>query len=207
MNLQYLSTVAVAVTIGVFGTVTHAQEQGSFYLKAFGGASMLRDTDVTGDVEGTASFDRGPVVGAAFGYDYADSPFRSEFEYAYRSGGVSSLVEGASGDFASTSFLINGYYELEGYSALTPYLGAGIGYVTEIDFDISGGPAPGGYSERGSFAWQAMAGASYAITDRIEISGELRYFDAGKRTLSGSGGRITASYATLEALVGVSLRF
>lgn len=207
MDFRYLSAVAIIATTGFAGTGAVAQEPGSFYLKAFGGGSMLRSAEVTGDVAGTASFGTGPVVGAAWGYDYGDNPFRSEIEYAYRSGPAEPFAGGASGDFASTSLLVNGYYDFAAPGRLVPYVGAGAGYVTEIDFDIAGGAAPGQYSARGGFAWQAMAGVTFAVTDRIGISGELRYFDAGSRALAGSGGSITADHAAFEAIVGLSLSF
>jgi opacity protein-like surface antigen len=207
MRSRHLLAAAAATAIGLPGSGADAQDLGGFYLEAFGGASMLRDTDVTGEFTGTASFGTGPVVGAALGYDYADSPFRSELEFAYRSGEADTFAGGASGDFASTTVMLNGYYDFASGGPFTPYIGAGAGYVTEIDFDVAGGAAPGQYSDRGGFAWQAMAGLSYAVTDRIGLSGELRYFNAGSRTLTGSSGSITADYATFEAVAGVSFRF
>ncbi len=53
--------------------------------------------------------------------------------------------------------MINGYHDFDRVGAWTPYVGAGVGYVTEIDFDISGGIAAGEYNDRGGFAWQAIA--------------------------------------------------
>lgn len=204
MQARYLLLIAASVTLQVQSA--EAQDSG-FYLRAFGGASLLTDTDVTGAVTGSASFGTGPIVGAAFGYDYPDSPVRSEVEFAYRSGEADAFGAGATGDFASTTFMLNGYYDFATTSRLRPYLGAGVGYVTEIDFDISGGGAPGEYSDRGGVAWQAMAGVAYAVSDRVSLSTELRYFDAGNRTLTSTGGSIAADYATVETIVGLSFRF
>jgi opacity protein-like surface antigen len=184
-----------------------AQDPGGLYLEAFAGPSMLRDTDVTGNVRGEATFKSGPVVGAAVGYDYANSPFRSELEFIYRSGDAKTFAGSASGDFASTTFMANGYYDFKTEGSLTPFAGAGVGYVTEIDFDIAGGAGTGQYNDRGGFAWQAMGGINYALTNRIGLSGELRYFDAGSRTLNGSAGSIKAGYASLDAILGVRYRF
>ena len=207
MASRYLLSLLAAATVAIGAQRAAAQDAGGFYVEAFGGASLLGDTDVTGAVGGAASFSAGPVTGAAVGYDYADSPFRSELEFAYRSGDADPFAGGATGDFASTTVMVNGYYDFSATGPVTPYVGAGVGYVTEIDFDLTGGAAPGGYNDTGGAAFQAMAGATYAVTDSFGISGELRYFTAGSRTLTSPAGSITADYATLEAVIGLSFRF
>ena len=207
MKARHLNAVAIAFATGLTSAGAHAQDPGGVYVEPFAGTSMLRDSDVSGNVIGKSTFESGPVLGAAVGYDYANSPFRSELEFIYRSGDAKTFAGGASGDFASTTFMVNGYYDLKAAGSLTPYLGVGAGYVTEIDFDISGGAGPGEYSDRGGFAWQAMGGINYALTNRIGLSGELRYFEAGTRTLSGSAGQVKAEYASFDAIVGVRYRF
>jgi opacity protein-like surface antigen len=207
MTSRHPGIAAVAVIAGLSGTAAQAQDRAGVYVEAFGGASMLRDTDIGGAVAGAATFGTGPVVGGALGYDTADLWFRPEIEFAYRSGDADSLAGGASGDFASTTLMLNAYHDFDRVGTFTPYIGIGAGYVTEIDFDIAGGAAPGEYSDRGGFAWQAMAGAGYAVTDRIGLSGELRYFDAGSRTLADPARRITADHATVELVLGARYRF
>jgi opacity protein-like surface antigen len=193
--------------MGLSSVSAQAQDPGGVYVKAFAGLSKLGDSEVSGNVRGDASFKSGPVAGAALGHDYANSPFRAELEFIYRSGDAKTFAGSASGDFASTTLMVNGYYDFKMGGSLTPYIGAGAGYVTEIDFDVAGGTGPGEYSDRGGLAWQAMGGISYAFTDRIGLSGELRYFDAGSRTLSGSAGSIKAEYASFDAIVGLRYRF
>jgi len=207
MISRHLSIAAVAAVAGLSSAEAHAQDRGGVYVEAFGGPSMLRDTDVRGAVAGKASFGTSPVVGGALGYDSADLWFRPEIEFAYRSGDADAFAGGASGDFASTTLMLNAYHDFDRLGAFTPYVGVGAGYVTEIDFDITGGGAPAEYKDRGGFAWQAMAGAGYAVTDRIGLSGELRYFDAGSRTLADSTRRITADHATFELVLGARYRF
>ena len=90
---------------------------------------------------------------------------------------------------------------------MTPYVGAGIAYITEIDFDVSGGSASGEYSDRGGIGYQLMAGVDYALSDRWSLNGEVRYFDAGSQDLSGSGGSLKADYQTLDLIIGTSFNF
>jgi len=178
---------------------------GGFYGRVFGGASSLSDTDLSGATSGSVGFGTGQIFGAAIGYDYGASPFRSEFEFAYRTGEANGS-SGVTGDFASTTLALNGYYDFS-FGRVTPYLGAGLAYITEIDFDLVGGGATGEYSDRGAIGYQIMAGASYAISENWSLDGELRYFDAGSQDLSGSGGSISAGYSTVDFIIGTSFRF
>ena len=207
MISRFLGAAAVLAAAGFCSASASANDTGGLYLDAFAGASMLQDTNVDGNVIGKAPFETGPVVGAALGFDYSDSPFRSEVEFAYRSGDAKTFANGASGDFASKVIMLNGYYDFNTSGSMTPYFGVGVGYITEIDFDVNGGAGAGEYNNRGNFAWQAMGGVDYAVTNRIGLSGELRYFDGGGQTLTGSTGNIRADYASFEAVIGVRYRF
>jgi opacity protein-like surface antigen len=181
---------------------------GGFYLEGFGGASSLADTGLSGTASGTSGFGTGQVFGVAVGYGYAGSPFRSELEFAYRSGDANGAA-GITGDFASTTFALNGYYDFETIAggSLKPYVGAGLAYVTEIDFDVSGGGAPGEYNARGDFGYQLMVGAEYPISDRWSVTGEVRYFDAGRQDLTGPGGTLSSDYQSVDVIIGTSIRF
>ena len=67
MKARHLSAVALALATGLASASAHAQDSGGVYVEAFGGASMLKDSDVSGNVVGKANFKSGPVVGAAVG--------------------------------------------------------------------------------------------------------------------------------------------
>lgn len=181
-----------------------------FYLKAYGGASGLSDSDITISGLGTDSgvgFGSGTIAGAAGGFAYGGWPVSGELEWTYRTGD-SDAGATVGGDFASTALMLNGIWNLGRTGRLTPYVGAGVGVVTEIDFDVPAGAAAGEYSDTGIFAFQAFGGVSYAVTDRLSAFGELRYFDVGSVTLAGPGGAtLSADYSTLDVLAGVSFRF
>ncbi len=182
----------------------HAHAQDGFYVEGFGGASAIADTELDfGATSPEEAFSAGPVAGGAVGFDYAGSPWRSELEFTYRSAGPDDL----DGDFASTALAVNGYYEFGAAGAVRPYLGAGLGYVTEIDLDVEGGPDAGEYADRGGALWQAMAGIRFPVSDRLTVAGELRYFDAGRRTLDGDAGSVRAEYSGVEATVALAVRF
>lgn len=199
---------SVLLTAGLYLPVHAESADGVFYGRIFGGVSSLSDTDLSGASNESIGFDSGQIFGAAIGYDYGGSPFRSEFEFAYRTGDADGSA-GIEGDFASTTVALNGYYDFAntGSSKLTPYVGAGLAYVTEIDFDVEGGAATGEYNDTGVFGYQLMVGVDYAISQRWSLNGELRYFDAGSQSLSGSGGLLKADYDTLDVLVGATFRY
>ena len=200
------AAVALASTIGLPALADDTD--GGYYARVFGGASALSDATVSGAASGTAGFDTGQILGAALGYDYQGSPFRAELEFAYRTADADGSA-GLSGDFASTTLALNGYYDFAPIAGgrLTPYLGAGLAYVTEIDFDVTGGPAAGEYSDTGVFGYQLMVGAEYPLSDRWSLNGEVRYFDAGSQTLSGPTGTLTADYNSLDLIIGTTFRF
>lgn len=182
-----------------------------YYAKGYAGLSTLQGSDVTiDDVTSDLSYDGGITGGGAIGYAYPDSPFRAELEYTYRSGTVSDLGAsvGSGGDFASTSLLLNGYYVFDTGAQFTPYVGAGIGYVTEIDFDVEDAIGADEFSETGLFGYQLMAGAEYPVTDQLAVFAEARYFSMDSPELkSESGGTLRADYDTLDIVTGVTWSF
>ncbi|MCV3272194.1 outer membrane protein [Roseobacter sinensis] len=206
------NTIRAAVLLSCAAFGAEAQEDVSgFYGGLFGGLSALQEDDFTlGGSTTTLNFDSGAMAGLSLGYDYGGSPWRSEIEFAYRTGDATDFSGGAGsgGDLASTSLMINGYYQFATRSAWQPYVGAGLGVATEIDFDIEGGSAAGEYSDSGVFAAQIMAGARYAVSDRVSLYGELRYFTAGSPDLETDAGQVLAvDYDTLDLLAGVVFRF
>lgn len=132
--------------------------------------------------------DEGWGAALAIGQHFADSPFRMEFEYAYRHADAESIrapVFGpnpvtADADLETQSFMVNAYIDLKlGDLPLGVYGGAGAGVaLTRLDqrsimgvpFDFDGTAT--------SFAYQVLAGVTFELSDSAEIYGGVRYFDA-----------------------------
>lgn len=87
-------------------------------------------------------------------------------------------------EIESQSLMINGYYDIDTGSKLTPYVGAGIGYA-KIKGKLSVlGESP--YSEDdNNFAWQVGAGVGYALNDKVSLDAGYRYVDYGDFTKEG----------------------
>jgi opacity protein-like surface antigen len=200
-----LSSAVPSVLLLLSQTLPAAAQDAGFYAKAFAGASALQGNSAS--VGGPAlplGYDTGAIYGGAVGYDYGSRPFRAELEFAYRTGDATGSL---AGDFASTTFMLNGLYEFGGNGTFQPYVGAGLGYVTEIDFDVTAGPV-GEYSDRGLLAGQVILGADYAVSDSLSLFGEARYFTTETPNLvSAGGGTLSADYDSFDLLAGVALRF
>lgn len=182
---------------------------GGFYARVFGGLSTLNDTSVViGSTRASGRFGSGAIAGGAFGYRYG-GPWRAEVEYAYRSSSLDRLggSTAVKGDYASTSVMVNGLYSFRRLGRVEPYIGAGIGITREIDFDVTGGANAGQYSDSGSVALQAIAGAEVSFGSGWSGFGEVRAFGADSPALKGPGRTLKADYRTVDILVGVSRRF
>lgn len=107
---------------------------------------------------------------------------RGEVEYDYISG-IKYNIDGEGDTWArSQTLLFNGYIDMKTATALTPYVGAGIGYQwTNMEEHDLGNPH--------AFAWQVGAGVSYALCDHLSVDLGYRYLSStDKASLTGEHG-------------------
>ncbi len=159
----------------------------------------LRDTiyAVSG---GTSAFDTTELddswsIGAGIGYNVtkhfrvdvtADYWMKSDFRGSTSGTCGAPPVPCVSSDTSSMSawvLLANAYADLGTYHGITPYVGAGVGVANIKWSDLSNDDGTvvtvheGATSMRGAFA--LMAGASYCLTDAIELDAGYRYTRVG----------------------------
>ena len=148
--------------------------------------------DVT-DLDGAMS------LGAGIGYQFsrhlrtdftADYWFKSDFRGSTSGISCEDGLPCTSTDESAYSALLlmaNAYVDLGTYHGVTPYLGAGIGGAYVSWDDLVNTTEDGTFRHEGSdgwrFAWSLMAGASYCLTENLEL-------DAGYRFTQISGGRM-----------------
>ena len=94
---------------------------------------------------------------------------RGEVEYDFING--TNLNNGNDIWVHTNTLLFNGYIDMKTVSALTPYIGAGIGYQWN-HFDILEGFKPHG------LAWQVGGGLSYALCDHLSMDFGYRYLSS-----------------------------
>lgn len=244
MQASRLAIVAAAV-IGLGVTAAQAEPAG-LYLRGEAGWSWAHSNDfsdrqgqyangcVICNSPGPSGLGSSALLGAGVGYRLTDL-FRVEAMVDYRGWYKLDGTDGQGtqyrADASSLAGMLNGYVDLPwNLGPVKPYLGAGLGVahnrlgaITQ-SFTIPGIGAgyendPGG--SRTNFAWQAMLGLSWAVSDRITVDAGYRYFDGGKMQSSagtstfgvagsainvptdGISGRFTAS----EAVIGLRYRF
>lgn len=87
---------------------------------------------------------------------------------------VAELVDDGSGSVESTFLMANVFYDFSTGGPFTPYLGGGLGVArVEVDYSPSG---VGIINDDDTvIAYQAVAGATYALNDRTELFAQARY--------------------------------
>jgi opacity protein-like surface antigen len=155
------------------------------------------------------SFGSTGLVGVGVGYQF-NNWFRSDVTGEYRFGSHLSVrdripftdgggQQGISnnwyrGEASSLLFLVNGYVDLGTWNRITPFIGAGIGYVQHrnhgfTDQGFTYYPATdfasptGGYlkdKNHGNMAWALHAGASYRVNNALSMEVAYRYANLGE---------------------------
>ena len=168
------------------------------------GLSILHDSDLTepGTILET-EFDPGFDVNGIIGF-YAADQVRVEAELAYRSNDVDSLHSAGTdiagvGEASALSLLANVFYDIKTGSAVTPYLGGGIGFAT-IEFkDITGGGIMTGSADDTVFAYQLGFGIGYEINENTTLDIGYRYFATTNPNLN----ETDAEYASSNFMIGI----
>jgi len=177
------------------------------YISGNIGLAYLSDSDLsTAAVPGIVvetEFDYGLNVNGAMGFVVGQG--RMEIEVAYRTNDIDSFsVIGVSvpggGDVTALSGLLNAFYDIKTDSAITPYLGGGIGVANvEIDnLSILGIPFPGSEDDT-VFAYQLGGGIGYAINDTMTVDLGYRYFATADPDFNGT----EVEYGSHNVTIGI----
>jgi len=211
-KIALLGTVAALSLIAA--QESSARHQG-WYVGIEAGANWIDDTDFTqdftyqdeflADVELAAvgpsypeaiNFDTGWAALGTVGYAF-DNNWRIEGELGYRSndadvnfyfGGKQSYA--TSGDLTEYTAMVNVLYDIPVAEKLNFTVGAGVG-ADFSKFDDGDGLK----DDDVSFAYQAIAGLSYALTDRLDLTLTYRYLHVNSPEYSESFGGYTEAYA------------
>lgn len=184
-------------------------EAGNFYVKMFGGANWVADTNLTAiDASNTSDTmtwsiggDTGWVVGGAVGYDLNEilRGWRTELEVSYREnqrdGGWTTNTFGGSAfgnldiDHTSLAVMANAWYEFP-IAGVSPYIGGGIGWARSRfkgTYDISVGTDVPFEFENNGFAWQLGAGVNFPVKPGVTLGLGYRYFRGPQVTVESYG--------------------
>jgi len=161
---------------------------GHWYIQGGGGLNWALDQDFTfGGATETAEYELGWLAGGAAGYAW-NNGFRTEFEATYRSNELDApsgrLTDGS---VDSIGLMFNILYDIDTGSAITPYLGGGVG-AGYVDYDYTAGPIGSYQDDTWGVALQGIAGVSYAVTDNVDVFADYRYFTVLDSDVSGTIG-------------------
>lgn len=196
MFLSYALTGCFA--IATMPGLAESEPQG-FYVTAYAQASRLSSTsfDEIGNanlgVGLKADFDAGLGLGGDIGYKYGNG-WAAEFEWNWRRHRIKSLSGGGSavvteGDFASNVLFINGLRRfVRPRGGWVPYVGLGVGWIQEIDFDLNTGENERAWSKQGEIGVQLICGAEFSLSDDWRLTADVRVLRLGKQQLAAEEG-------------------
>ncbi len=200
--------VALVAMLGTAATAEGPAKHKGFYVSGALGANWANDSDVSGAASGDIDFDIDWVGAVAIGYGYGNG-LRMEGELYHRRSEVDDLSGTAlSGKATVNGFMFNVLYDFDVSRRFIPYIGLGAGLATVHFDDVS---PIGGSSiddEDTVFAWQGILGVAIPLSDRLDLTADYRYFNAGDVDLqTNAGGSIDSEYASHSAMIGLRYRF
>jgi len=185
------------------------------YASFSGGMATLNDGDLkTSQGALEAESDPGVALAAALGYDFGAN-FRMETELSYQQNDLDRLsLKGpgvgtnVSGETKSMTGLLNGYYDFNNISAVTPFVSAGIG-LTKVEMsDVAvGGVNIPGEADGTAMAYQIGGGFSYALNYNLALDLKYRYFSAVDLELDDNAETAEFDYASHNVYGGIRASF
>ncbi len=179
----------------------YAQDGGS-YVGAQMGINMLTDADTTrGAVVDEIEYDPGFTVLANYGQEVFDN-VRLEGEVAFRRNTMDSFAgASAAGTSRLLTLMLNGYYDIDTGTKLTPYVGAGIGPGLSM-FGLNG------FNDRElTLAYQGIVGVAYELSEVVSIRADYRYLATLENKYEDNAARADSDYASHNVLIGFVYNF
>ncbi|HAF40259.1 MAG TPA: flagellar motor protein MotB, partial [Sphingobium sp.] len=168
---------AAALATTALATPALARDD-SWYVGVDAGVLLVEDQDITftpgnaGAASNTISgvdYHKGYDFDANIGYDFGG--FRLEAEAAYKRAKVDLDKSGFGGAASALSFMLNGLLDFGPDDGLQGFVGGGVGVSRgKLANDLVNDSDTG-------FAWQAIAGVRYPVTNNVDVSLKYRFFN------------------------------
>lgn len=176
--------------------VTETSELSGLYIGMSAGVSFLTAEDIYPVINAVPTAIKAEEavfqtdMAAGFNWRHFGVPVRSEISYGYRSAlayepdplFVGSTTR-AETQTRTHSLFANVYYDIAWQKRLQPYIGAGVGISRSVSrmtlIDRVTGRQQAFREHSQNFAWNLMAGMTYALQPNLFLDGQYRYSDLG----------------------------
>ena len=209
MTTKHLS-ILIAGALSVLPTLANADSPG-LYIGLGAGVTLPRQSDVEAPgIDTNADLDNGWKGIGSVGYKFTNG-IRSELELGYGSNQFDKIADiNADGSILNRTAMLNAFYDFNNvmpWSMVTPFVGLGLG----VDWvKIRNATIPGLRVDDSdlTFAYQAMAGLNFDITNQLSANIGYRWFHAPSFDVtSDTGGRVETNYSAHMFLVGMRWSF
>ena len=209
MKKQKMVAAAVLAVTLALGAGTASAAEGRPYVGVAAGVAILEDStlsDRTGSV--SVTYNPGFVLNGTAGYEFKNG-LRVEGEFNYRRAEMDRVSVGNIGAAISSTawsigMMANGYYDFRNSSVVTPYLGAGIGFV---NVNVGDGSINGirvwSKADDTVFAYQVAVGAALDMTRQAALDIGYRYFGTDDPRFDTAKG----TYTSHNIMLGLRYRF
>jgi len=171
---------AFIISLGLFLTLTpNVYAEGSgIYVGGIAGLTLRSDTLLSSPSLGTQTmeFSPGYTFGGFAGYDFGNH-FRLEGELSYRENEIRT-GGGKDPQAATSSIMLNGFYNIPTKTHFNPYFGGGLGVATaQLETISLGQPID---ANENVFAYQLEAGVDWNYNPLVSFSLGYRFFDTAE---------------------------
>ncbi len=219
-------TATLSMTVG-----SMAFAQSNVYGFAFGGINLNGDASQSGAIGGApqsvdSTYDNGTSLGFGVGtylpgWNLGSARIRGEAEFSFTNSDVDQIAfsgngPGAevnvSGDIQTQALFANLYADFDTGTAITPYVGGGLG-IGRVEQNLVYGPGVSVPDSSTGLAAQIIVGGAYALNDKWSLTADARYrkfFDVESNRLNPAGGVtgvIDGDYDDFSVNVGVRFGF
>jgi len=184
LYIRLICSICLLLCMATIASAQHAQP----YLSLTGGLQLADEmtlSDQTGDY--TLDFEDGFFTGGAFGFYLGDAfpqlgKGRIELEVGFRYNELKEAhfatgTDPAYGEMTTISVMLNTLAEYRNYSPYyIPYVGVGVGFAHVAMIDTRVGLSPMIDDESLQIAYQALAGVSIPLREKLALDCGYRFF-------------------------------
>ncbi|MGC2857724.1 OmpA family protein [Novispirillum sp. DQ9] len=183
------------------------------YVGGQAGVNWARDRDYTrAGASVSPDYEMGPALSGHLGYNFGQvGPvgLRTEGEVAWRRNSLDDLNgRDANGRLTSLGLFGNVLVDIPTGTALTPFVGAGLGAVQVNASDISARGFRNLDDSEWKLGYQGIAGMSYALTEQLALRGDYRYMATTTPTFTADNGNsVKVPTGNHTLMVGLTWHF